>query len=120
MTQKILLVDDEADLLKITLLRLNKTGYEAFGAVDGREALDLARQKAPDLIVLDVFLPGINGDEVAKRFKADEKLKHIPIILISADVKNLEKRARESGADDYLPKVFEPGELIGMIKKHIG
>jgi DNA-binding response OmpR family regulator len=116
MTQKILMVDDEADLLKISLLRFKIAGYEAFGAADGREGLDLARQKTPDLIVLDVFLPGMNGDEVARILKKDEKLKRIPIILISADVETLEKRARESGADDYLAKAFEAGELVGMIK----
>ena len=70
MKKKILLVvDDEASLLKTTLFRLNKSGYEAFGAVDGEKALVLAREKMPDLILLDVFLPGMHGDEVAKILK---------------------------------------------------
>lgn len=116
--KKVLIVDDEADLLKVSLLRLTKTGYEAFGAVDGQEALDLARQRIPDVIVLDVFLPVMNGDEVATILKKDEKLKHIPIILISADGKTLAERARKSGADDYLAKVFESGELVSRIKKY--
>ncbi len=84
MGKKILVVDDEPDLLKVTLLRLKKTGYEVFGCVDGQEALDLARQIMPDLIILDVYLPVINGDDVAKILKKDDELKHIPIILISA------------------------------------
>jgi len=120
MAKKILIVDDEPDLLKVTLLRLKKTGYEAFGGVDGQEALDLARQIIPDLIILDVYLPIINGDDVAKILKKDDELKHIPIILISATTKSLEERARNSGADGYLRKTFEPEELIGMIKKIIG
>jgi CheY-like chemotaxis protein len=120
MAKKILIVDDETDLLKVTLLRLKKTGYEVFGGADGREVLGLARQIIPDLIILDVYLPVINGDDVAKILKKDDELKHIPIILISATTKTLEERAMESGADAYLAKPFEPEELIGMVKKILG
>jgi len=120
MGKKILIVDDEPDLLKVTLLRLKKTGYEAFGGVGGQEALDLARQIIPDLIILDVYLPGINGDDVAKILKKDNELKHIPIILISATTKTLDVKARESGADGYIIKPFEPEELIGIVKKILG
>ena len=70
--KKILLVDDEAGLLKVTLLRLSKSGYDARGAASGEEGLESARRKKPDLIILDVFLPGMKGDEVAKIIKADE------------------------------------------------
>jgi len=115
----LVVVDDEASLLKVTLLRLNKSGYEAFGAADGQSGLELARQKMPDLIILDVLLPDINGDEVAKILKKDEKLKRIPIILISAEIETLAERARESGVEGYLPKPFEPKELLGMIEKHL-
>jgi len=114
MAKKILFVDDEADLLRVSTIRLRKTGYEVFEAIDGQEALDQARSKMPDLIVLDVFLPVMNGDEVAKILKRDEK----PIILISADSKTLEERARVSGADDYLAKVFDSGALVSMVKKY--
>jgi CheY-like chemotaxis protein len=106
-------------LLFVSILRLKKTGYEAFGAADGQDALDLARQKMPDLIVLDVYLPNMSGDEVAKLLKKDEVLKRIPIILISADSKTLEARARESGVDDYLAKPFGSGELVSMVQKYI-
>jgi len=98
---------------------MNHTGYEAWGAKDGREALDAVLKKTPDLMILDVYLPQMKGDEVAKIFKKDRKLKNIPIILISADSGTLERRARESGADGYLAKGFEPAELVAMIKKHI-
>ena len=115
---RILVVDDEESLLKMTLLRLNKIGYEAFGGVDGQEALDLARQKMPDLILLDVLLPKLNGDKAAKILKEDEDLKHIPIILISAAVETLAAWASKSGADGYLFKPFETEDLIRMIEKH--
>ncbi len=115
----VVVIDDETDLLKVTLLRLNMSGYAAFGTADGQSGLELARQKMPDLIVLDVLLPDMNGDEVAKILKKDEKLKRIPIILISAEIETLETRARESGVEGYLSKPFESKELLGMIKKHL-
>jgi len=120
LAKKILVVDDESDLLKVTLLRLNKTGYETFGGANGQEALYLTRQIIPDLIILDVYLPMINGDDLTKILKKDDELKHIPVILISASIKILDEKARESGADGYLAKPFEPEELIAKVRKFIG
>jgi two-component system phosphate regulon response regulator PhoB len=120
MGKKILVVDDELDLLKVTLLRLKKTGYEVFGCADGQVVLDMARQFIPDLIILDVYLPVMNGDEVAKILKKDDALKHIPVILISASTKTLDEKAWGSGADAYLKKPFEPEELVGIVKKILG
>lgn len=120
MYKKILVVDDEPDLLKVTLLRLNKTGYKAFGGSDGRDALDLAKQIIPDLIILDVYLPGVNGNDVAKTLKKDSKLKHVPVILISATTRSLDVKARECGADGYIIKPFDPEELVGMVTKLLG
>jgi two-component system alkaline phosphatase synthesis response regulator PhoP len=120
MGKKILVVDDEPDLLKVTLLRLKKTGYEVYSGVDGREVLDIVRRVMPDLIILDVYLPGLNGDKVARILKKDDKLKHIPIILISATTGTLEERAMDSGSVAYLSKPFEPEELVGIVKKMLG
>ena len=120
MAKKILVVDDEPDVLKILLLRLKKTGYDVIGARDGREALDLARQMIPDLIMLDVYMPDMNGDDVTRILKADKKLKHIPIILISATATALDRKAKECGADGHVTKPFEPEELMGTIKKLLG
>ncbi len=120
MMRKILMVvDDEADLLLVTSIRLKVAGYDVIEAVDGLKALDLARQKAPDLIILDVYLPGMNGDEVARQLKKEEKTKRIPIILISADARTLKERSGMCGADGYLFKPFESTELLGMIEKYI-
>jgi len=120
MGKKLLVVDDEPDLLKVTLLRLKKTGYEVFGCVDGQEALDLAREIIPDLIILDVYLPVISGDDVVKILKNDDELKHIPIILISASTRILDEKAWGSGAHAYLAKPFEPEELISTVKNILG
>ncbi len=117
MSKKILVVDDEGDLLKVTLLRLKKTGYEVFGCADGQDVLGMVRQFVPDLIILDVYLPVINGDEIAKILKKDDQLKHIPIILISASTGTLDEKAWGSRASAYLKKPFEPEELLGLVKE---
>jgi CheY-like chemotaxis protein len=118
--KKILVVDDESDLLKVTLLRLKKTGYETFGCADGQAVLDMARQIIPDLIILDIYLPVMNGDEVAKILKKDEQLKHVPIILISASTSTLDEKAWGSRANAYLKKPFEPEDLISTVKNILG
>jgi len=120
MGKKILVVDDEPDLLKVTLIRLEKTGYEVYSGTDGQEALDIARRVMPDLIIIDVYLPVLNGDEVAGILKKDDALKHIPIILISATTQTLGARTQDSGADGYIIKPFEPEELIAMVEKTLG
>ncbi|MFA6186755.1 MAG: response regulator [Phycisphaerae bacterium] len=117
MGKKILIVDDEPDLLKVTLLRLKKAGYEVYGCADVREVLNIVRSIIPDLIILDVYLPVINGDDFTKILKKDAKLKYIPVILISATTRTLDERARDCGADGYLSKPFEPEELISMVEK---
>lgn len=117
MAKKILVVDDEQDVLKIISLRLEKSGYEVICARDGREALSLARQMIPDLAVLDVYLPDTNGDDVARVMKSDDRLKHIPIILISATAASVAERAKDCGAEGYIGKPFEPEELLNMVKK---
>ncbi len=119
MKKKILVVDDEADLRKVLLLRLNKTGYEAFGVADGLEGFDLACRRMPDLIVLNRAMPKMSGREFARRVKRDERLKHIPIILISAEAENLELNERKVGVVGYFKKPFEMKALIGMIENQI-
>ena len=119
MKKKILVVDDEAGLLKAILIRLNNLGYEAFGGVDGQEALALARQRMPDLIILDVSLPKVDGDEIATLIKKNEKLKHIPIILISAMAETLKKKAKKIGASGYFSKPLEMEELLSRVEKYL-
>jgi two-component system alkaline phosphatase synthesis response regulator PhoP len=117
--KKILFVDDESDILNVSTFMLKKMGFEVFGALNGQKALDLAREKIPDLIFLDVYLPGMKGDEVAGILKKDKKTKRIPIVLISADLTTLEARFRKCGADDYLGKPFEVDDMLDTIKKYI-
>jgi len=116
MKRKILLIEDEPFLLKLLFVRLNHSGYEVFRASDGQQGLNETCQTIPDLIILDKEMPEMNGDEVARTVKRDSRLKHIPIIMISADVENLEACARGCGVDYYLAKPFEANELLDLIK----
>jgi two-component system, sensor histidine kinase ChiS len=112
---KILLVDDEPFLLKTLAIRLRHWGYDVLDASDGVKGLEAINQHLPDLLILDKEMPELNGDELAKIVKRDLRLRHIPIILISADVENLAASAEACGVPSYLPKPFEPEELRTMI-----
>jgi len=120
MTNKILLIEDELDLVEVTKMRLKKSGYEVLSATSGEEALALLQKDIPDLILLDLLLPGMQGEEVCKKLKADANLKHIPVILFTASASDISKVAKEVGAADYIMKPSEPEDLLSKIKKFIG
>ena len=122
MAKKILVVDDEPDLLKVVTFRLQKAGYETITAEDGQKALDLIQAQKPDLILHDLRLPIIDGNKVCERVKSDDKLKNIPVILITATSvpSKIVNKTKELNADDYLIKPFDPEELLKKIKKFIG
>ena len=116
--EKILIVDDEPDILEIVSFRLKKAGYKVLTAEDGQEALDIVRSKKPDLILLDLTLPGIDGYEVCRILKADKIFKSIPIIFLTASqVIKVEERSKGAEADDYILKPFEPEELLEKVKR---
>lgn len=119
MPKKILLVDDEPDILAVTVTRLETSGYEVLIAKDGEEALELLNEVKPDLILLDLLLPKMQGDELCKKLKSDIKFKHIPIILFTASIIRVPAKVREIGADDYITKPFESDNLLYKIKKLI-
>ncbi|HQP92314.1 MAG TPA: response regulator, partial [Candidatus Omnitrophota bacterium] len=100
MGKKILIVDDEPDLLRITCFRLETLGYTILSAVNGQDALMMAERERPDLILLDLRLPVMNGFEVCKKLRSDEELKKIPIILFTASTLDLKNKAQEAGVED--------------------
>jgi two-component system, OmpR family, alkaline phosphatase synthesis response regulator PhoP len=120
MKNKILLIEDELDLVEVTKMRLEKSGYEVINALNSEEAFTFLRKDIPDLILLDLLLPGMQGEEICKNLKCDDRLKTIPIILFTASASDISKVAKEIGADDYIMKPFEPEELLGKVKKFIG
>lgn len=117
MQEKILIVDDEKDIVKMLDYNLKKEGYRTISAYDGEYALDLAGREHPDLIILDLMLPGLSGLEVCKALKKDSKTAVVPIIMLTAKTQEADKIVGlELGADDYMTKPFSPRELIARIK----
>lgn len=115
---KILLVDDEADIVTVIRLRLESSGYEVIVATDGKEALNAARTLKPDLIILDLMLPTMDGFSVARMLKYDARYKSIPIIMLTAKAGlDVRKTGEQVGIDAYLNKPFEAVKLIAKIKE---
>ncbi len=115
--ETILIVEDEKDIVKMLDYNLKKEGYKVIVADDGEDALDLAKSKSPDLILLDLMLPGLDGLEVCKELKNERKTRPIPVIMLTAKAQESDKViGLELGADDYVTKPFSPRELIARIK----
>ena len=116
--KKILLVDDEEDIIATVSLRLEANGYEVATAVDGQDALDKARSLKPDLIILDLMLPKIDGYKICRMLKFDEKYKKTPIILFTARSQEEDmKMGEDVGANAYITKPFEAQVLLDKIKE---
>ncbi len=115
--KKILIVDDEKDLVETIVFQLQGAGYEVLAAYDGREGLDRARKDKPDLIILDLMLPKMDGYKVCGLLKADTRNNKIPIIIFTARAQESdEKLGYECGANAYITKPFEFEKLITKIK----
>jgi len=115
--KKILLTDDEPNILRVVTARLVSQGYQVMTAADGEEALAKARSEKPDLMLLDVLLPHIDGYKVCETIKGDSDLGHIPVILFSAKTQTIDRqRGKEAGADAYIAKPFQPDQLLETIK----
>ena len=113
-TYKILVVDDEVDIVDFIDDYLTGEGYEVITAYDGVQALDKMRQDLPDLVVLDVMLPGLDGFEVCKQVRTESA---VPILMLTAKDTDMDKIVGlEIGADDYMPKPFNPRELVARVK----
>lgn len=115
--ERILVVDDERDILEIVKYNLEKENLQVFTETDGNSALRVAKEKKPNLIILDIMLPGINGIELCRILKNDEKTKDIPIIMLTVKSEEIDKvLALEIGADDYVTKPFSIRELLARVK----
>lgn len=115
--KKILIVDDEKPISDIIKFNLSKEGYNVVTAFDGREALTVFEQEKPDLMILDLMLPELDGLEVAKEVR---KTSHLPIIMLSAEDSEFDKViGLEIGADDYMTKPFSNRELLARVKAQL-
>jgi DNA-binding response OmpR family regulator len=119
--KKILIIEDEPDAARLLSLHLQKHGYEILLAEDGKEGFRLARTRSPDLILLDLMIPEMDGFWVCSMIKTDNKFSGIAIIALTARSSPDDmKTAKECGADDYVVKPFEFSELLAKIKGLIG
>jgi DNA-binding response OmpR family regulator len=117
----VLVADDDPDILALVRFRLERDGYEVLSAPDGETALDLAMARTPDLAVLDVMMPRLDGYEVTRRLREHGPTTTIPIILLTARVQEPDlERGFEAGADDYVTKPFSPQALGERIQAALG
>ena len=118
---KILVVDDEIYIVHILDFSLGMEGYDVVTALDGEQALERIQSEKPDLIVLDIMMPKLDGYEVCKTIKSDPATKQIPVILLSAKGRNVDqKMGFDVGADDYITKPFSPRKLVERINQLLG
>lgn len=115
--EEILVVEDEESILELVTFNLTKEGYQVDGVTTGEKALDSARTGSPDLIVLDLMLPGVDGLEVCRRLKNDPRTEQIPIVMLTAKSEEADiVTGLELGADDYVTKPFSPRVLLARIR----
>lgn len=114
---RVLVVDDEPDVILLCSLNLKQLGHELLEASDGSSALKLARERHPDVIVLDLMLPGMTGYEVLETLQQDEQTSGIPVLVLTAKSLRADReRAHELGASGFLTKPFLPSELCEMVE----
>ena len=117
--KKILVIDDEGDLLKLTRTRFEAGGYKVLTLDSGERALEVARSEKPDLILLDIVMPGKNGCEVCRELKSDRATSSIPVVIFTAqypEEEYIKANSEEIGADDYILKPFDAQTLLAKIK----
>lgn len=121
MTRTVLIIEDEKLIIVSTQMVLEAAGFRVESAINGEEGIAKARSVAPDLILLDIMMPGIDGWETLTRLKRDPATAGIPVVIFTArEHARGHQRSAEMGAVDYFRKPFEPDELIELVEKHVG
>jgi len=120
--KKIVCIEDEPEMIDLVRLILGRRGFELIGAVGGREGLETVRQVKPDLVLLDLMMPDMDGWEIYQHMKADEELRHIPVIIVTAKAQSIDKvlGLHIAKVDDYITKPFGPQELIDSVNRVLG
>jgi len=120
--KRILCIEDEAEMIDLTRLVLEREGFEVLGAVGGSRGLEIIKTEKPDLVLLDLMMPDIDGWEVYRRMKADEELAKIPVIVVTAKAASIDKvlGLQVAKVDDYITKPFGPKELLESINRIFG
>jgi two-component system response regulator VicR len=117
--KKIVYVEDELEMIDLVKLILSRKGYEVIGAAGGREGLDTIREVVPDLVLLDLMMPDIEGWDVYQQIRADETTKHIPVIVVTAKAQNIDKvlGLHIAKVNDYISKPFSPQDLVASVER---
>lgn len=118
--KKILVVDDEQDIVETLKFMLEAQGYDCYCAYDGETGLNMAKEIIPDLMILDVMMPKINGYKISRLLKYDNKYKDIPIIMVTARSQEDDKLiGQETGVNEYITKPFELDDVIAKVKEYL-
>ena len=121
MSRRILVIEDQEDNRRIVRDLLTSVGYELIEAVSGEEGVSLAEREQPDLILMDIQLPGLDGYEATRRIKANPALEKIPIIAVTSyALSGDDVKARAAGCDDYVSKPFSPRALLAKVREYLG
>jgi len=117
--KRVLCIEDEQEMIDLIKLILERRGFEVLGAVGGKEGLEVIRREKPDLILLDLMMPEVDGWEVYRQMKADEQVKDIPVIVVTAKAQSIDKvlGLHIAKVDDYVTKPFGPQELLKSVNK---
>ncbi len=117
--RRLVYIEDEQEMIDLVRLILNRRGYEILGANGGREGLDMVRQELPDLVLLDLMMPDMDGWDVYQQMKADESTSRIPVIVVTAKAQSIDKvlGLHIAKVDDYISKPFSPQELVDSVEK---
>jgi DNA-binding response OmpR family regulator len=120
--KKVVCIEDEPEMIDLVKLILGRKGFDLVGAVGGREGLETVRKLKPDLVLLDLMMPDMDGWEVYQQMKADDELKAIPVIVVTAKAQSIDKvlGLHIAKVDDYVTKPFGPQELLQSVKKVLG
>lgn len=118
----IVCIEDEPEMIDLIQLILNRRGFDVHGAPGGKEGLSLVREMLPDLVLLDLMMPDMDGWEVYQQMKADESTRDIPVIVVTAKAQNIDKvlGLHIAKVDDYIAKPFSPQELMDSVEKILG
>ena len=118
-SRKVVYIEDEQEMIELVRLILVRKGYEVIGASGGREGLDMIRRELPDVVLLDLMMPDMDGWDVYQQMKADETTRQIPVIVVTAKAQNIDKvlGLHIAKVEDYISKPFSPQELVNSLER---
>jgi two-component system response regulator VicR len=116
--KRVVYIEDEAEMIDLVRLILNRRGYQVIGAHGGREGLEIVQKELPDLVLLDLMMPDMDGWDVYQQMKAEQRTHDIPVVVVTAKAQNIDKvlGLHIAKVDDYISKPFSPGELIDSVE----